>query len=157
VRYRLREDLVVPLDFDFQDVPEGDSRTSSMGLIRIEYASRSAKAFRYKYVVDGVALGSEYEVDELGYHRPVLTLRKGFSWDGATWFPDHWAMKASAVHDAFYTLMREKVLDDNCRPHADRAFFRLYTGPKLLAWLAWFGLKLFGRRALRHPRKIREV
>ena len=51
----------------------------------------------------------------------VLTRKKGYAWDGATWFPDIKSIfRASLVHDALYQLLREELLPQSMRIEADR-------------------------------------
>ncbi|HHX8347133.1 TPA: DUF1353 domain-containing protein [Vibrio diabolicus] len=51
----------------------------------------------------------------------VLTIKKGYAWDGASGpaLDTKNIMKASLVHDALYQLMREEVLPQSTRKHAD--------------------------------------
>jgi hypothetical protein len=51
----------------------------------------------------------------------VLTIKKGYAWDGASGpaLDTKNIMKASLVHDAVYQLMREEVLPQSARMHAD--------------------------------------
>jgi len=59
----------------------------------------------------------------------LLTLRAGYAWDGASGpavdTPDF--IRPSLVHDGFYNLMRDGLLDLGWREEADRLLQRLFT------------------------------
>ena len=57
----------------------------------------------------------------------LLTVKKGYAWDGPTGVPDDpKAMRASLVHDALYQLMRRESLDHRKhRKMADKLFRRI--------------------------------
>ncbi len=81
----------------------------------------------------------------------VLTLKKGYAWDGASGpaIDTLNLMRASLVHDALYQLMREKLLDhEKHREAADRLLRRIsredgVSAPR--AWLLYQGVRLFGK------------
>lgn len=77
-----------------------------------------------------------------------LTVLKGYAWDGPSGgVPDTArSMRASLVHDAFYQLLREKVLDPSAKDATDRLFKQMCIedgmfGP--FAHILYLGLKAF--------------
>lgn len=69
----------------------------------------------------------DYSADFLGVHGDVLTIEKGYAWDGAsgpTWDSKS-SMRASLVHDALYQLMRVGVLPESARPAADDELYNI--------------------------------
>lgn len=129
VRYRLRSDLAVLLPF-YGDV-EHYVKRSRLGFVELKNGEDGA----------------------------YLRLKPGFSWDGASGVPDWGLLKASAVHDAGYTLMRDGILPWRFQVDFDRFFYTIAkeSVPSWWAWLCWKALILFGRNALRNPRKVKRV
>lgn len=55
-----------------------------------------------------------------------MTLKKGYAWDGATSFPDIKSiMTGSAIHDAFYQLMRMGLIPRTFRRLIDQNFVEI--------------------------------
>lgn len=77
----------------------------------------------------------------------VMHLATGYAWDGGTWCPDYRTfMRPTAIHDAFYTLMRKGWLDaERYRAHID-VFMRkmcIEDGmDELHAWVIYQGVRL---------------
>lgn len=70
-----------------------------------------------------------------------LELKRGYAWDGASWFPDFWWMIVpSAIHDALYQLIREGLLPPTWREDADlelyRAIKRQWDDGEKRGWLS---------------------
>lgn len=80
-----------------------------------------------------------------------LILRKGYAWDGATWFPDiKTIMTPSAGHDALYQLIRLGYLSEKDRHIADQDFHRWCINAGMWKWLAhkvFLGVFLFASGA----------
>lgn len=130
VKFRLHEDISFTLPFRFSELETGEVRWSKLKLVSLVQTSSCS----------------------------ILALHKGFSWDGVSGpIPNRGAYVASAVHDGFYSLLRSGVIPWRYREEADRLFRQLYAGPRWLGWLALQTLLLFGRRALRNPRPIKEA
>lgn len=101
----------------------------------------------------------------------TLELFKGYQWDGATGAPDYKPILVpSAIHDAFYRLIRENKIPGWCKKAADYAFYMAirrnldYTKRKgllgildipriirnaALAEVYYYGVKFFGFIGLR--------
>lgn len=87
----------------------------------------------------------------------LLSLRRGYAWDGPSGLTldTRNFMRASAVHDALYQLMREGLLDSSQRRYADRllrAMCRQDGMSRFRAWYVYRGVRAFGGLAAR-PRK----
>ena len=83
-----------------------------------------------------------------------LLIRKGYAWDGPSGptIDTKNFMRGALVHDALYQLMREHGLNRDYRPTADmimRKFCRKDGMNPIRAWVAWFGVRLFGRDSAR--------
>lgn len=73
------------------------------------------------------------DIDTVGH----LLIKAGYSWDGATGFPDLITiMRGSLVHDALYQLMREGVLLPSDRDAADRIIEKICIDAGMSKWLA---------------------
>jgi hypothetical protein len=83
-----------------------------------------------------------------------LLIKKGYAWDGPSGpaIDTKDFMRGALVHDALYQLMREYGLNRDYRPTADtimRKFCLIDGMNPIRAWLAWFGVRLFGRDSAR--------
>ena len=76
----------------------------------------------------------------------TLTIKSGYAWDG----PSGPAidtlnfMRGSLVHDALYQLMREGILNANCRKRADEELRRICREDGMSwirAWLIYYGAR----------------
>lgn len=87
------------------------------------YKYRLASTLQVKTLITGHAGGTaDIRIDPDG----TLTLMEGFCFDGATGALDsRCAMRASAVHDALYRLMRARVLDPRYKNLADHLLEKL--------------------------------
>ena len=78
-----------------------------------------------------------------------LTINKGYAWDGPSGptIDTKTSMRGSLVHDAFYQLMRERLLDnDGYRETADRILQNICKEDgmwSLRAWWVYQGVRLF--------------
>lgn len=86
----------------------------------------------------------------------VLTVGKGYRWDGASGpvvqTPD--TMEPSLVHDILYDGMRRGLLGPHYRRYADREYrdrLRRAGMGLLRRWVEWLGLRLFAARYARPP------
>ncbi|EGQ8445234.1 TPA: DUF1353 domain-containing protein [Vibrio alginolyticus] len=87
------------------------------------------KRQKYKYTLHSeekiethISVSQAYDSPFLSLSKQgVLTIKKGYAWDGASGpaLDTKNIMKASLVHDALYQLMREEVLPQSARKHAD--------------------------------------
>jgi len=89
-----------------------------------------------------------------------LTIRSGYAWDGAS-FPaldTRNFMRGSLVHDAFYELMRYKLIDaQSCKAKADTVLKKLCIEDgmsRLRAWWVHLGVDWFGGKATRRKRRV---
>lgn len=94
----------------------------------------------------------------------VLTIRKGYAWDGPSGPTVDTAnfMRGSLVHDALYQLIREGHLSRSLRAQADdllRAMCREDGMSALRAWWVWKAVRWFARSATlpSHRRPIKEA
>ena len=92
----------------------------------------------------------------------TLHIRTGFAWDGASgWTIDtKSSMRASAVHDALYKLIRMGRLDRvGVREQADEEFLRLCLEDGMWKWRArvWFRALRIGGGPAASPDNIKKV
>ena len=85
-----------------------------------------------------------FTLSYLGY----LTVKKGYSWDGATCaFDTENFMRGSLVHDVFYQMFRENLLDISLRKRSDELLIRLCREDGMnrfrRLWV-YAGVRLFG-------------
>lgn len=67
----------------------------------------------------------------------VITLKKGYAWNGANAFPDLDSIIApSAVHDALYQMGRLGILPYECKVHADMLLYEMCVECGMSDWLA---------------------
>ena len=68
----------------------------------------------------------------------LLILRKGYAWDGATYFLDLKSiMRASLVHDAILQLIhQDKLLPISCRKEADKLLSGMSKEDGMSKWLS---------------------
>ncbi len=85
----------------------------------------------------------------------IVTIYSGFTWDGPSGFitiPTENSMRASLVHDALYTLIKEKVYPASFRKTADKILRRILRRDGM-SWFrseAWYvAVRLFGWRHVR--------
>jgi hypothetical protein len=81
-----------------------------------------------------------------------LTISPGYAWDGASGPTKDTkdSMRASLIHDAFYQLMREGLLDLSYREDVDNYFWYLLREDGMnyvRAWYWWRAVRRFARRA----------
>ena len=95
-----------------------------------------------------------------------LCIMPGYAWDGAsfilfTWFgtPTRWLVP-SLVHDALYQMIREGLLDRQYREAVDRLFRAMLIERgvwRLVAWAAYYAVRVFGNFAVRKTNPVREA
>lgn len=77
-----------------------------------------------------------------------LLIRKGYAWDGATFFPDFdWIVRGSLIHDALYQLIRERRLPVETKEIADRLLAECCKEDRAWSWQAGMvalGVERFG-------------
>ena len=85
----------------------------------------------------------------------IVTIHCGFTWDGPSGFvtiQTENSMRASLVHDALYTLIKEKVYPASFRKTADKILRRILRRDGM-SWFrseAWYvAVRLFGWRHVR--------
>lgn len=87
----------------------------------------------------------------------VLTISKGYAWDGATSFPDiNTIIRGSLVHDCLYQMIRLKFLPSSRRDEADGILRQLCLEDGMnsaLAWAVYRGVRLFASKAANGPDK----
>lgn len=68
----------------------------------------------------------------------ICVVRRGFVYDGVSWFPDFAKMMCGATfHDDLYKLMHERQLELDLRPLADTLLVDLCQADGCSAALAW--------------------
>lgn len=89
-----------------------------------------------------------------------LLIRKGYAWDGATFFPDFdWIVRGSLIHDALYQLIRERRLPVETKEVADYFLAECCKEDQAWNWQAGIvevGVKRFGDFGVR-PENCRPV
>lgn len=95
-----------------------------------------------------------------------LCVMRNYAWDGASfslflWFgtPKAWLLP-SLVHDALYQLIRDGLMDRQYRDAADRLFRELLIERgvwRIVAWGAYYAVRVFGNFAVRKTNPVREV
>lgn len=117
------------------------------------------KCTSYKYqlqadlVIQLKQLFKDVSFDWVSIKDDVLTIRKGYAWDGASGptVDTKNSMTGALVHDALYQLMRLKLLDATTdRVKADREFYRLLreNGMSWLRAKAWYiSVRLFAKKS----------
>ncbi len=72
----------------------------------------------------------------------ILTVRKGYTWDGASGptFDTKNTFTASLIHDALYQLMRENWIDRSWRKRSDQILYEILRSRKMFKWRAklWY-------------------
>ena len=88
----------------------------------MEYERRYEYALKSEHATQTEIKGLSIETDFIRLNAEgVLTLRAGYSWNGATnAFDTADFMEASAFHDALYQLIEIGELDKKHRAHADK-------------------------------------
>lgn len=84
----------------------------------------------------------------------MLYIRSGYAWDGASGpaIDTEDFMRASAVHDALYELIRIGALSPDCREPADALLRDLCIEdgmPKWRAWYTYWAVRCFGGKHCR--------
>ena len=81
----------------------------------------------------------------------VLSLIKGFAWDGASGYPDlKTIMKGSAFHDGLYRLMRKGLLNHKWKKEADNVLCDCCKRDGMYSWnvkTVRFGVSKWGRNS----------
>jgi len=110
----------------------------------------------YKYILDSdyrynCANITNQNISEIFYklvQNGILSIKKGYPWDGATIVPDTKSvMRASLVHDCLYQMMRENGLSTQYRKDADKIFYDICRADGLncfIACLYYFGVRALG-------------
>lgn len=85
------------------------------------------------------------------YKDGLLVLSTGYEWDGPSGPTIKTAstMRASAVHDALYRMIRGGMLPRNLRAPADLELRKLMlrdNAGRIRAWYFWLAVRLFGWR-----------
>lgn len=84
------------------------------------------KGYKYQlyetYSLQTTVMNGEVDNDFLQLKDGLLTVKKGYAWDGASGptIDTKNSMRGSLVHDAFYQLMRMGVISKDCRHLADQ-------------------------------------
>lgn len=95
-----------------------------------------------------------------------LRIMPGYAWDGASFLPFLWFGTPSAwltpslVHDALYQLIREGLLAREHRAAVDGLFRDLLIERgvwRVVAWAAYYAVRVFGNFAVRKTNPVREV
>ncbi|MBL4587048.1 MAG: DUF1353 domain-containing protein [Flavobacteriales bacterium] len=91
-----------------------------------------------------------------------LTVLKGYAWDGPSGkVPDTKRnMRASLVHDAFYQLLRNEILEPEQRDVTDLLFKQMCKEDGVWSWIAhlyYLGLRKFGDFAADPANKREEM
>lgn len=95
-----------------------------------------------------------------------LCVMAKYAWDGASFTPFKWIgtpkawLTPSLVHDALYQLFREGLLDRQYREAADRLFREMLIERGvwwIVAWGAYYAVRVFGNFAVRKTNPVREV
>lgn len=87
----------------------------------------------------------------------LLTINKGYAWDGATGFPDlKTIIRGSLVHDCLYQMIRLRLLPTSKRDDADLILKNMCIEDGMastLAWAVYKGVRIFGSNAAKSSDK----
>lgn len=90
----------------------------------------------------------------------VLVIKKGYAWDGATYFPDIIILiRISLVHDALYQFLREGLLSPSYREEADGVLKKMCRENgmnRITTWIVYKGVRIFASYAA-NPRNKKKV
>ena len=108
-----------------------------------DYKWRITQAYVHR-LHDELAIDSANEIETtyVNVARNVLTLREGYEWNGADFFPDlDWMLAPSAVHDALYQLTGQlartlQVNEYTIRLRADRELYCMIHRNNRPRWAA---------------------
>ncbi len=89
----------------------------------------------------------------------ILTIRRGYSWDGASGpsFDTPSFRRAALVHDALYQLIREGCLPRECKDIADKELHDVCIMDgmsRLRAWYVHKAVQRFGRSATINHKQV---
>lgn len=118
--------------------------------------------YKYQLVEDysiSIGLRQDADSDFLSLHDGVLTIKKGYAWDGPSGptFDTPSFMRGSLVHDALYQLIREKHLPLSMRDFADSMLKDLCKEDGMPLWrraYVWAAVHVFGAICIKedgHP------
>jgi len=91
----------------------------------------------------------------------VLVVRAGYAWDGPSGpaLDTKNSMRGSLVHDAWYQLMRQRLLGGHCREIADDFLYDVLVADgmsKVRAWFWWRGVRRAAGYAA-DPKNVKKV
>ena len=67
----------------------------------------------------------------------IITVKKGYAWDGASWCPDfRWIIRGSKFHDVGYQCGRMDVIPDTYRIKFDELLRKMCIEDKAWKWQA---------------------
>ncbi len=108
----------------------------------------------------------DVQTQYVGISQGILVIAARYAWDGASFMPYKWFgtpkawLTPSLVHDALYQLIREGLLDRQYREAADRLFRDMLIERgvwRIVAWGAYWAVRVFGNFAVRRTNPVREV
>lgn len=99
----------------------------------------------YTYLNGTIYPLTRIETDYIIVHEiGVITMKKGYAWDGATWGLDKYEkfrptiIRASLVHDAYCQLIAEGYLPIQFRLEADRIFKEICRADGMSKFRNWY-------------------
>lgn len=126
-----------------------------LGGIRIEYQLGYKYRLRKQVSFTLPAIFREFDcsVDMVKLQGGVLTVAKGYAWDGASGptVDTKDSMRGSLLHDALYQLIREGQLPRDFKQLADQLFYSMCRRDGMgvvRAWLWFRALVRFGKPAI---------
>lgn len=124
----------------------------------------------YRYISQEAEMRSvllpDVQTQYVGISQGILVIAARYAWDGASFMPYKWFgtpkawLTPSLVHDALYQLIREGLLDRQYREAADRLFRDMLIERgvwRIVAWGAYWAVRVFGNFAVRRTNPVREV
>lgn len=124
----------------------------------------------YRYISEEAEMRStllpDVQTQYVGISQGILVIAARYAWDGASFMPYKWFgtpkawLTPSLVHDALYQLIREGLLDRQYREAADRLFRDMLIERgvwRIVAWGAYWAVRVFGNFAVRRTNPVREV
>ena len=110
---------------------------------------------KYKYTLES-QVGVQTDILGMDVNHPffnlrptgILTINKGYSWDGMTLYPDDpTTYYASLYHDCLYQMIQLKLISSKYKSNADKLLYTTLVQeghPKIKALVVYIAVSVFG-------------